>query len=315
MAKQLLATQTAAFICLNRVCGHAGRSISRRNHYAISRPVVLEPRKGDEMRTVLKTGVWCVMFTMLVGCGTSDEREEATLEVPTSVVSEATKPTATAVPPEPAATAEPATPSETTSATDSDAPAQSAATSRQPLPVMTELAPGPYEVTRGDTTLWLEIPDFGDEIRFLSPPQTEWQVSIILVGDSAGTPEPGFGLAWAEDGATVESVTETIRVSDFERHSFVTSTGVFQGIETTIITRVSGLAEGAPSDQSIVTVSTGEESRLQNMYAHDWTIEHHVFERDGRVLIVSYEWAPGLRGMLLAEAAPVVESFELRSAS
>lgn len=163
--------------------------------------------------------------------------------------------------------------------------------------------------------LWFEIPEVGDEFVLQSPTKTDWQVTIILVGDGAGIPQPGFTIAWAEAGATVDSVVKAIRDSDDGRHSFETSTGMFEGAQTTVITRVSQLAEeDAPIDR-VIELSTGNDSSLMHLYTTNWTMESHVFERDGRVMIVNYEWSPGRREMVLAEAAPIVESIELRSAS
>lgn len=174
----------------------------------------------------------------------------------------------------------------------------------------------------GDVQLLFDLPERGEDVTLLAVVKTEWQIAFTILYDERGPVDtPSFGVALAEPGATIESVVDAMRASDEGRHSFETATSVFAGAEATTVTRVSNRREDElPANGDIADVldlSTGTESFLQYLYTPDWTMESNIFERDGRVLIVNFDWSPsrGERELVLAEAAPFIESIQLRSSS
>jgi len=253
---------------------------------------------------------------VLAACGQTDQVATSNDEVLTEAVAGATataEPPAAAEPTEVPTSAEP-TPTETPVPDEPETP------ERGLLPVGITTLPGLYAHDFADAEMWLDVPESGTDVQMIVVVKNDWQVTMTLLDDERLPDEstPGFSIALADSAATVDSVVEAMRDSDAGRFSFETTTGVFAGADATIVTRVSNLEESIElPDNPVITLSTGNESTLFHLYVVDWMLESYVFERDGRVMVVSYEWSPsqGERQMVLAQAAPLIESIVLRDLS
>lgn len=275
------------------------------------------------MRTQIKNIVVAAAgVALLAACGGSQEAVSTTGDVPVEASAAATAAVPTEVPEEaePEPTTVPATAEPEPAATETSVPDEPGAPERGLLPVGITALPGLYTHDFTDAEIWLDVPEYGTDVQLIVVVKNEWQVTVTLLDDERLPDEstPGFSIGLADSDATIESVVEAMRESDAGRFSFEATTGVFAGADATIVTRVSNLdEESEPSQTPIITLSTGAESTLSHLYVPDWMMESYIFERDSRVMVVSYEWSPSRaeRQMVLAQAAPIIESIELQGMS
>jgi hypothetical protein len=164
-----------------------------------------------------------------------------------------------------------------------------------------------YQTTT-DVPFFFSVPESNGS--WMAVVQNQWSATVTF-GNSSMTSqvgsEPGFAMAVAEEGATPESVADSITQSRVDTINYARSEGLFQGRDAIIL-------DGTYIATEIlgpVPVLTGEESFFSVLFHEERTYASQIFEEEGRVFIVSYDCHPDDVALVLAEIAPVLKSLEI----
>jgi len=223
-------------------------------------------------------------------CGSTTETSTAAAEdAPATTQS----PTTTAAP-----TTTTAAPTTTTTAAPSDEPVS--------LETDPELQAGITYQTATEIPIRFNVPDSNFSIAALN----QWSATLIFENDNMTSDvgsEPGFTMAMAEEGATRDSVAESMINSREDTIAYERAEGLFEGRD--VIT-LEGTYEHN-EDPGPVVVMTGDRSHFAVLFHEERTYRSQIFEEQGRVFVVSIDCRPDDVALTLAELAPVFESLEI----
>ncbi len=155
--------------------------------------------------------------------------------------------------------------------------------------------PFSFSVAESETAWWAVVVE-------------DWSVTMVFANmDARGDLDgPQLSLGVAESGATPESVVAAM-IASAEPLNYQQSEGLFGGRDAIIV-------DGSYQDPVVpgpARILTGDSSAIMVVFETGRSYRSHVFEEDGRVFIISVEADPDDIGLVLAEAAPILESFQI----
>lgn len=148
--------------------------------------------------------------------------------------------------------------------------------------------------------------------------EDEWSAAIVFSIEGVVNDPPALVLSVAEEGSTPEGVADAMRSSTPE-FAWEQSSGLFEGRDAIVLeatTNRDSLEEQlGPGVADLIFLSTGDASNFGVSVADDRSYRSQIFEEQGRVVIVTIDFATGIEAEVTAEVAPVLASLEIRGAS
>lgn len=174
-----------------------------------------------------------------------------------------------------------------------------------------------YQSTETQIPFRFTLPDNGQTWQGVQ--EDEWSLTAIVTLPGGNDEEvPGLILAVAEEGATPETVAEAIEDSTPEAQ-WQQSNGLFEGRDALIVegtTERDAVVEQRGSDvQDLLRISTGERSDFPVLLRGARSYRSHIFEEQGRVIIVTVDAMMGFEARATAELASALDTLEIRGAA